>query len=791
VTIGDGQSSEQADTHQGGLAGIRVLELGGGVGLAWLTKLFADLGADVIRVEGEADVVRARPYDVHRWLNTSKRCVTQIAELANDADLVVHDASWPPSELVAFGVDRASGRRPGQVVLAFTPFGLDGPYAGFKAEELNVIHGCSWGNLSPATATDATKPPLKAPGHHATIGVATEAAAVALAAVEQKHGSNDGEHIDFSSFAAGAKITEFAPAVVSFLETDASRFGARSVSPWGIYECVDGLMQIICPEQPQWESLVHLMGDPEWALLDVFAESVGRSENSDVIELKLGEWVATQYVDALYLAAQTARVAMTPVTTMAQLEANAQFEARGFFSHTPDGEKMLGPGCQFDQPWWALRSSAADRGVHDGEGWLERDLPLEGEKRDPGGRPLDGVRVCDFTWIWAGPACTQILAHLGADVVKLESPEHQCMFRRLPFNPPDVPLDVDTGGAFQLYNSDKRSIGIDIGHPDATDIVRRLVEQSDVVVDNFGAGTMARLGYGVDDLRAMNPDVIVVSLSGYGQTGPAASYMAYGPAGGSLAGLYAANGHEGRGATETGIAIGDPSTGITAAWATVAALAARKRGQGAGRVDVSMVEAMAATVGELWMSYQSQGISPVPMGNHDAVWAPHNCYPASGDDQWVTIACTDDESWGALVQAINPSLQRDARFDTAEGRKANEEALDELVAAWTSTRDRWEVTHLLQDAGVAAFPSLSPAELWNGDPQLEAIGMLERPDHPRTGMRVIPGVPWRLASGPNGLQRPAPLLGQHTDEVLADLLGYASDEIDDLAARRVVHRSAT
>jgi crotonobetainyl-CoA:carnitine CoA-transferase CaiB-like acyl-CoA transferase len=775
---------------QGGLAGIRVLELGGGVGLAWLTKLFADLGADVIRVEGEADVVRARPHGVHRWLNTNKRSVTSADGLIDGADLVVHDGLLAESAVVTLGVDRAAERRPGQVVLAFTPFGLDGPYADFLAEELNVIHGSSWGNLSPASATDAAKPPLKAPGHHATITVGTEAAAVALAAVDQVRGTSAGEHIDFSCFAAGAKITEFAPAAVSFLEVDASRLGARTVSPWGIYKCADGLMQLICPEQVQWESLVHLMGDPEWALLDVFAEGTGRSENSDVIELQLGEWMATQNVDELYLAAQDARVAMTPVTTMAQLEANAHFEARGFFSHTPDGEKMIGPGCQFDQPWWDLRSSAADRGAHDGEHWSEREPVVSEGSGSLTGRPLEGVTVCDFTWIWAGPACTQVLAHLGADVVKLESPEHQCMFRRLPFNPAGMARDADTGGAFHLYNSDKRSLGIDIGHADAAGIIRRLVEKSDVVIDNFGAGTMARLGYGVDDLRAINPNVIVVSLSGYGQTGPASSYMAYGPAGGALAGLYAANGYEGGAAAETGIAIGDPGTGITAAWATVAALAARRRGHEPARVDVSMIEAIAATVGEIWMSYQSEGRSPVPIGNHDVQWAPHNCYPSSGDDQWVTIACTDDESWSALARAIDPSLAGDPRFGSAADRKANEDVLDELVAAWTSALDRWDVTHLLQEAGVAAFPSLSPADLWNGDLQLEAGGMLEQPDHPRTGKRVIPGVPWRLASGPNGLQRPAPLLGQHTDEVLADLLGYASDEIDDLAARGVVHRSA-
>lgn len=762
----------------GGLAGLRVIELNGGIGVAWAAKLFADLGADVVRVEDRPDLVRSRPHDVHRWLNTNKRSVTDSGDLLLGADLVIHDRPEGPD----------SGN-PAGVVLAMTPFGLQGPYSGYRAEELNLIHGSSWGFLSPAAATDPELPPLKAPGHHATIVVATEAATVALAAVDRARRTGRGEHIDFSCFAAAAKITEFAPAVVSFLDADASRLGSRTVSPWGIYQCADGLMQLICPEQAQWEALVGLMGNPEWALLEFLADGPGRSENADLIDLHLTEWMATQPVDDLYHRAQRARVAMTPVTTMAQLEANTQLMARGFFAHDPNGEKFPGPGSQLDHPWWALRSPAPEAGAHDGEGWLhDRAAQVPAADAGPSARPLNGVRVCDFTWIWAGPACTQILAHLGADVVKLESPEHLCMFRRLPFNPPDQPLEPDTAGAFQLYNTDKRSLGLDLDHPDAARVVRRLVESSDVVIDNFGVGTMERLGFGADDLRAINPDIIVVSLSGYGQTGPTAGYMAYGPAGGALAGLYAANGYEDGPAAETGIAIGDPATGITAAWATMVALFARRTGHGAAQVDVSMVEAIAATVGELWMEYRAEGCSPSPAGNHDPAWVPHNCYPAQGDDKWVTIACTDHDTWTALAHAIDPELVGDPRFATAELRRANQADLDALIAAWTSERDRWETTQLLQAVGVAAFPSLSPRELWDGDPHLDAIGMLEGPDHPRTGRRVLPGVPWTLGRSPNGLRLPPPLLGQHTVEVLVEL-DFTQSEIGQLRTNGVICES--
>ena len=772
---------------------MRVLELAGSVGVAWAAKLFADLGADVMRVEDGRDVVRSRPHDVHRWLNSNKRSVSSLNnELIGHADLVIHDRR---------DMADLAQQNSRLVVLAITPFGLTGPYAHYEAAEINVIHGSSWGNLSPGGATDPDLPPLKAPGHHANINVATVAAIAALAATERAAVSGQGEHIDFAAVAASAKITEVAPAAVSFLGVEASRLGTRTVVPWRIFQCTDGLLQLICPEQSQWESFVELMGSPEWASLEVFATGPDRTQNSDVINVYLEEWFADQRADDIYHAAQAARIAVTPVNTMAQLEASEHFAERGFFATTPDGLKLPGPGFQVDQPWWSLAAEAPDAGAHEGESWRRRTAGAD-RVESPAGtnstaaaaagrRPLEGVRVCDFTWIWAGPFCTQILAHLGADVVKLESPDHLCMFRRLPLSPPDSPPSHDSSGLFQLYNSDKRSVGIDLSHADAADVVARLVAVSDVVVDNFGVGVMDRLGFGVEQLRAMNPDVVIATLSGYGSTGPHAEYVAYGPAGGAFAGLYASNGYEDGPAFETGVAIGDPCTGITAAWAVVASLATRRRSGIAATIDVAMAEAVAATVGEGWMQYLAEGRSPPPIGNHDPIWSPHNCYRARGDDQWVTIACTDEPMWHSLCAVVDTGLAQRPEFADAADRKRNEAELDAAISAWTQTRDRWQITDVLQAVGVNAFPSVTSHEVWTGDAHFEAIGMLERPHHPLTGDRVVPGIPWRLRDGPNGLRRPAPLLGEHTVEVLTEVLGFAPDAVDELIARGAVRVPAT
>lgn len=783
-----------------GLEGIRVLEVAGGLGPAWAAKLLADLGADVVRFERpddeDHDDVRARPHDLHRWLNANKRSMTRnFAELAEEAHILVHGLGPAAASARGLAYAELALRLPRLVVCSITAFGSTGPYADFTAEELNVIHGCSWGFLSPSASQQPELAPLKSFGHHATLQTSTVAAMAALAAFDRAERDGAGDHVDFSLFGAGAKITETAPVAASFQGANSSRLGVKTVIPWGLYTCQDGAIQIICPEQSQWEALVEIMGKPEWATLEVFATLADRRANADVLDLYLSEWMATQTVQELYKTAQAARLCVTPVQTMTQSDNDANLAARGFFAQTPDGLRVPGPGYQLDKPWWALRRDAPSRGDHDEQGWLTPADPGTGHHRaghhqpedqppatGPGERPLSGVRVCDFTWVWAGPMCSQYLAHLGADVIRLESPEHLCLFRRLPFNPPDLPLTPDTAGVFHLYNSDKRSVVIDLGHREAKEVVRRLVAVSDVVIDNFAVGTMAALGFGVEDLRRINPDVIVASLTGYGQTGPSADYMAYGPAGGAMAGLYSVTGYEDGPPCETGIAVGDPCTGITAAWAIVAALTARRRTGEAARVDVAMVEAVAATLGEPWMEYLATGSDPRPGGNHDPSWSPHDCYRAAGEDAWVTIACTSEAQWRRLCAVIDPALAEDPRFADVAARKANEVALDERIGAWTARLDRWDVTHQLQLAAVAAFPSQSPLDLWGGegDPQLRAIGMLERPDHPAVGPYVIPGIPWRLTTGLNGLRRPAPLLGEHTEEVLTELLGLTPDEVERL-----------
>jgi benzylsuccinate CoA-transferase BbsF subunit len=238
---------------------------------------------------------------------------------------------------------------------------------------------------------------------------------------------------------------------------------------------------------------------------------------------------------------------------------------------------------------------------------------------------------------------------------------------------------------------------------------------------------------------------------------------------------------------ELGVSIGDPNAGITAAATICAALAARERTRQGQYIDVSLWSAAAVLAAEGWMDYAMNGVDPQRQGNRDVMMAPHNCFRCLGEDTWVTIACGTEEEWQALCRVMDHvHLLKDPRFHTADDRKAHEEELEQIITAWTEQRDRWEVTRSLQAVGVAAFPSMSSKDLAE-DAQLNTRGFFARLPHPEVGTQTHTGIPWILTNAPNGVRSPAPLLGQHTDEVLRAVLGYADEDIARLREQQVLY----
>jgi crotonobetainyl-CoA:carnitine CoA-transferase CaiB-like acyl-CoA transferase len=402
-----------------------------------------------------------------------------------------------------------------------------------------------------------------------------------------------------------------------------------------------------------------------------------------------------------------------------------------------------------------------------------------------GAAPLAGIRVADFTWVWAGPFCTLQLAHLGAEVIRVETSTRICVTRLLPpfseFEP-----GPNRSGYFNQYNQGKQSIALDLKRPEAVAVARRLCAASDIVVENFAAGVMERMGLGYEVLRGLRPDVIMIALSGYGATGPDSDKVSYGPAQVPLSGMSSVTGYRGAPPMHVGISYGDPTGGLHGAVAVLAALLHRARTGEGQYIDLSQWETSMAVLPDAITSWTMNGVQPQRDGNRHPGMAPHGVFRAAGDDRWLALAVEDDAAWARFAAAIGrPELAHDPRWATLAARKANEDELETLVTAWTSTRTPEDATAFLQAAGIGAFVAATNRDLAE-DPHLNARGFFAELPHPEVGTRKHVGVPWRMSASDCRVRAAAPCLGADTDRVLRDVCAYSDAEIAALRAAQVL-----
>ncbi|MBI3801143.1 MAG: CoA transferase [Deltaproteobacteria bacterium] len=399
--------------------------------------------------------------------------------------------------------------------------------------------------------------------------------------------------------------------------------------------------------------------------------------------------------------------------------------------------------------------------------------------------PLAGIRVADFTWVWAGPFATLQLAHLGAEVIRIESQSRVCVTRRIPPFA-DGQAGPNRSGYYNQYNQGKASLSLNLKKPEGLAIAKKLVSISDVVSENFAAGVMDKMGLGYEVLRQNKPDLIMIAMSGYGASGPESAYVSYGPAQVPMSGLSALTGFPGFPPMHVGFSYGDPNGGLHGAFAVLAALMHRARSGEGQYIDLSQWETSVAVLGEAVMDQVMNGTQPPRMGNRDPYMAPHGLFRCQGEDRWVSIVIASEEEWQRLCTGMGqPGLAADSRFATLTARKQNEDALEEFLNAWTATCTAEEVTAKLQGVGVAAFPALTNKELAE-DPHLRSRGFFVELPHHEVGARQHAGVPWVFSDTPCQVRRAAPCLGQDTDDVMQRVLGYSAQEIAGLKEREVL-----
>ena len=396
--------------------------------------------------------------------------------------------------------------------------------------------------------------------------------------------------------------------------------------------------------------------------------------------------------------------------------------------------------------------------------------------------PLKGIRVFLIGSVWAGPMCAALLSDLGAQVIRLESHAQIDPYRTMLARDEG---SLEQGSIFHCLNRNSLSITLDLSKKDARELAKKIVKKSDILLENMTPGILKKWGLDYPAVKKINPEIIMASISGFGQTGRLSAVPAYGLTSTCLSGLISMSGYENEPVGFT-TAYPDPACGLLGFFAIMAALNRRHETGNGGHIDISHLEATAAMMGEELIDYTMNSRVAREKGNSSHWMAPHGCYPCLGDDRWITIACETDEEWHALCEATgHPQWVNDERFIDLFARLENKTELDHLISDWTGEQTDYHAMEILQKAGVAAVPVFTTAELFT-DPHITEEEYLVHLPHPEDPVSYVYNTPWKFSETPASIRRHAPLLGEHNEFVLCDICDVDKKEFTRLVDEQVI-----
>jgi crotonobetainyl-CoA:carnitine CoA-transferase CaiB-like acyl-CoA transferase len=790
--------------------GIRVIEIGAGTALSFCGKLFADFGAQVVKVEPPGgdparreaplvDVGARQESAYFGWLNTNKQSViaklddaadrARLRELVAGSDVLLDARALQQPPGPAFALHGEGGGAV-QVEITFTWFGSDGPYSGFAGTDAvcralaGVIH----------SAGPVEGPPLVP--HDSQSGIAAGLAAFSTAAAGLYGRSQGRRRYELNVHEALLHLVEIDLGLAmegrSRPRAGINRFGSQH--PAAIYPTSDGWLGIFTVTAAQWRGLCKVLGRPDLAQDPRFLDGGERLTRADELDAIMTPILATRSAADWFALCAAERLPVVIVPDMGQLLAQQVHRDRGAFVPVRLGQ------ATFEGPILPQRMNEAGplpggraplAGEHDAGSLAVKAATPSTEEAPAGSLPLQGVRIIDLTMGWAGPFATRHLGDLGAEVIKVESIGYPDWWRGVSYSDAYYQDRLyEKSAYFNLMNRNKLDVTLDLTSAEGCGLLKELVAGAHAVIENYSAEVLPKLGLDYPALAAVNPGIVMVSMPAFGTDNAWSNTRAYGGTLEQASGLPMVSGFPHWPPTMTSYAYGDPIGGYNAAAALMIGLAAQQR-SGHGRfINMSQVEGMLSLVAPSIIEQSVHGRVGPRIGNRHPVHAPHGCFRCGGDDAWIVISVATDEQWQSLCNAIGRAdLAQDADLAQVDGRRGRQDELEAAIAVWTAQRDADAAMALFQSHGVPAGAARSIPALLD-DPHLVARGFWRTVPRPFVGHYIAGSTFYREHGKPAPLRSAAPTLGQHNGQVLGSVLGLGPERLAALAARGVIGTAA-
>jgi crotonobetainyl-CoA:carnitine CoA-transferase CaiB-like acyl-CoA transferase len=790
------------------LDGYTVIDLSTGIAGAYCTKLLADGGAHVVKVEApQGDSLRAWAASgatipaggdgaLFSFLAGAKHSVVAdpaadddvelVARLLAAADAVVWSAGSEVAEHPNFSPRAIHARYPHLTVTAITPFGLEGPWRDRAATEFTLQ---AWsGGIVGLGRGEQERPPVFVGGQVGEYLAGVYASVATLASRWRRIDGGAGELLDLSMLETQILCLTYYP--VSYFEVLGRpwRDMRRPTIP-GVAQAKDGLIDLGCGTAQQWFDLCAMVGRPEW----IDEESpLSITEQANIHAEEIFAWLADTPVDEIRELASAFRIPNAPVANGANVASFDQFVARDSFVRNPrDGFQQPSHPYRMRPAQLRQPQPAPRLGEHT-ERYRTAHLPA---RPAPSGvaksLPLSGIRVLDMTTFWAGPCCTHALALLGAEVIHVESTRRPDGTRMIAGIPVTEDRWWEKSPIFEALNTNKKGLTLDLQSPRGRELLRELIATADVLVENFTPRVLDQIGLDFPTAQSIRPDIVMVRMPGFGLQGPWRDNPAFAYVIESASGVSWLTGYPDRTPYDP-YSIGDPNAGVHALNAILLAIEHRRRTGEGVFVEAAMVDAALSIAAEQVIEYSAYGALLARAGNRGPTAAPQNLYLSADIDEfgrldsWVAIAVASDEQWANLARAIgSPSWATNSELSTQAGRRLHHDRIDGQLAAWCERRSRDEIVATLWDAGVPVAKVMQP----HRQPELEQLAFrdfFEVVDHPVNGPARLSTVPMRFSTGPHTFHTAhAPLLGEHNHELLSRL-GLSDSQIAELEADGVI-----